>query len=250
MSDFSHVYDAGFFDYIVEGARRSARATIGLAHEMLQPTSVLDVGCGRGIWLAEWVGKGVSDVYGIDGSYLDATTLEIAPGRFMPQDLSQPFWVGRRFDLIESLEVAEHLPESAAESFIDSLTRHGDVIMFSAAVPGQGGEYHVNEQPLEYWREKFARRGYAAYDPLRRVLRNNDQVEPWYRYNLLVYASPVGEARLTKEARSTRLAEGTRIPDIAPISWRLRNLILRQLPRPAIEGLARVKHRVIRATRN
>jgi SAM-dependent methyltransferase len=249
VSDFSHVYDAGYFDYIVEGSRRSAKVTIDLAYEMLQPASVLDVGCGRGIWLTEWMRKGVSDVYGIDGSYLDDSTLEIPRDRFIAQDLSQAFWVGRPFDLVESLEVAEHLPEYAAESFIESLTRHSDVIMFSAAVPGQGGEYHVNEQPLEYWRGKFARRGYAAYDPFRPLLRNTFEVEPWYRYNLLLYASPAGEAKLTKKARSTRLAEGTPIPEIAPPSWRFRNLILRQLPRPAIEALARIKHQVVRATR-
>jgi SAM-dependent methyltransferase len=215
---------------------------------MARPTSVLDVGCCRGIWLAEWMSRGLNDVYGIDGSYVDVTRLAIPRERFSPMDLSQAFSLSRRFDLVQALEVAEHLPESAAESFVESLTRHGDVIMFSAAVPGQGGEHHVNEQPLRYWRAKFARRGYAAYDALRPLLRGKAEVEPWYRYNLLVYASPRGESSLTIQARSTRLAEGTPIPEVAPASWRVRNLILRQLPRPAIEVLARVKHQVVRAT--
>jgi SAM-dependent methyltransferase len=242
------VYGGGFFDYIEKGARRSAQAVVRLAHDMARPTSVLDVGCGRGIWLAEWMSKGLSDVHGVDGSYVDVTQLAIPRGHFTPTDLSQAFGLGRRFDLVQSLEVAEHLPESAAESFVDSLTRHGDVILFSAAVRGQGGEHHVNEQPLGYWRAKFARRGYAAYDALRPQLRAEAEVEPWYRYNLLVYAAPRGEATLTIQAQNTRLAEGTPIPEVAPAPWRIRNLILRQLPRPAIEVLARVKHQVVRAT--
>jgi hypothetical protein len=73
--------------------------------------------------------------------------------------------------------------------------------MFSAAVPGQGGEHHINEQPLEYWRRKFAQRGYLACDVLRPLLRSNTQVEPWYRYNILIYASAAVAATLTIPAR-------------------------------------------------
>ena len=249
VSTARHVYDEGFFDYIEAGAGRSARAIVRLAHDALRPTSILDVGCGRGIWLAEWMSHGVTDIQGLDGAYLRPDRLVIPPERFTPHDLSRAFALGRRFDLVQALEVAEHLPEASADALIESLTDHGDVILFSAAVPGQGGEYHVNEQPPRYWREKFARCGYAVYDPWRLELRSATGVEPWYRYNLLVYASPRGEARLPARIRESRLAEGTPIPDIAPMWWRARNRVLRQFPRPVIDGLARLKHQIVRATR-
>jgi SAM-dependent methyltransferase len=249
VPEFSHVYDAGYFDCLEVGARRSARSVLGLLRAVVRPTSVLDVGCVRGVWLAQWMSEGVSDVCGIDGSYVEATGLAIPREHFIPTDLSQPFALGRRFDLVQSLEVAEHLPESSAESFVESLTQHGDLILFSAAVPGQGGKHHVNEQSPEYWRAKFSRRGYAAYDALRPLLRNRSEVEPWYRYNLLLYASEQGGARLSAGARARRVPQQERIPDVAPTWWRVRNRMLRGLPRPAIDALANWKHRVVRTTR-
>lgn len=234
---------------LVPGAHRSARAVVGLAYDMVRPASVLDVGCGRGAWLAEWIARGLREVCGIDGSYVDLTTLTFPRVNFITHDLSQEFRLDRRFALVQCVEVAEHLPQHAAVPLIESLTRHGDVILFSAAVPGQGGEHHINEQPLEYWRAQFDERGYSVYDPLRPLLRARTEVEPWYRYNLLLYASPAGEATLTMEARRSRIPEAMPIPDVAPLAWRARNFVLRRFPRAAIEVLARMKHQLVRAAR-
>ena len=133
--------------------------------------SVLDLGCGQGVWLASWVRLGAKDVQGIDGPYVDQERLHIPKERFQGRDLARPVDLGRHFDLVQSLEVAEHLPQSAAEQFVDSLVRHGPLVLFSAATPGQGGENHINEQPWEYWREKFAARGYEVFDFFGRTSR-------------------------------------------------------------------------------
>jgi SAM-dependent methyltransferase len=243
------VYDEDFFDYVDIGAKRSAGVIVRLAYQALRPGSVLDVGCGRGVWLAEWMRCGTRDVCGVDGSYLRSDRLVIPQDRFTAHDLSRPFGLGRRFDLVQCLEVAEHIEASAADRLIESLTRHGDVILFSAAVPGQGGVHHVNEQPPEYWREKFACRGYTVYDPWRSKLRYDRRVEMWYRYNLLVYASLAGEASLPNHIRESRIAVDVPIPDLAPAWRRARNHLLRRLPRHVVTGLARLKERLVRSAK-
>jgi 2-polyprenyl-3-methyl-5-hydroxy-6-metoxy-1,4-benzoquinol methylase len=142
-----HLYRPEFFDYIERGSLRSAATVIPIIRSLARVESVLDIGCGRGAWLSEWRRQGVGDVAGADGSYVDQASLAIPVEQFIATDLSQPIDLRRRFDLVQCLEVAEHLPADSADTLVDSLVRHGSVILFSAAVPGQGGEHHVNEQP-------------------------------------------------------------------------------------------------------
>ena len=139
-------YTDHFFKDLHDGSDRSAREIIPLVFELIRPRSVIDVGCGSGTWLAVCQEFGVEDILGVDGDYVDEKILTIPKSRFSPRDLRKPFQIGRRFDLVLSLEVAEHLPAESAGSFIDSLTAHGDVVLFSAAIPHQGGMRHLNEQ--------------------------------------------------------------------------------------------------------
>jgi len=97
---------------------------------MLRPRSVLDVGCGRGIWIDAWVRAGVEDCLGVDGDYVDRRRLAIPPERFVARDLSRTFDLGRDFDLVQSLETAEHIDERFADAFIDTLCHHGGLVMF------------------------------------------------------------------------------------------------------------------------
>jgi 2-polyprenyl-3-methyl-5-hydroxy-6-metoxy-1,4-benzoquinol methylase len=122
--------------------------------------------------LAIWLQHGAKDVLGVDGPYVDQSRLHIPTSQFLASDLAYPLKLERQFDLVQSLEVAEHLPEQASEQFVDSLVRHGRLVLFSAATPGQGGENHINEQPWEYWRAKFAARNFELFDFLRPRLRS------------------------------------------------------------------------------
>ena len=245
-----HNYDDRFFDYIGRGARRSAQRMIPLVREHLQVSSVVDIGCGRGVWVDEWRRSGVEDAFGVDGEYVSAEQLVIPKGCFAAFDLSQPISLGRRFDLVQSLEVAEHIPASKAEVFIDSLVTHSDVILFSAAVPGQGGEFHVNEQPYEYWRGKFARRGFEVIDCLRPSIVNIRAIEPWYRYNTFLYVHERSLDRISPAFRRTQLRRDEPIADLAPLAWRLRNLTFRCLPQPTVQRIARLKHTMLRMLPN
>ncbi len=181
------LYSDAFFARQEEGSRSSARITVPLVLRFVQPTSVVDVGCGIGTWLAEFKRQGIGDCVGIDGDYVNRSLLLIEPKEFLPRDLSQPLDIGRQFDLAISLEVAEHLPAAAADTFVASLTRVAPVVLFSAAIPHQGGDGHINEQWPEYWQQHFARHGYVVADCLRERLWNLPDVEQWYAQNILFY---------------------------------------------------------------
>src|SRR2546423_1079096 len=165
-----YAYDALFYGYIEEGARRSARAIVPLALAATGCRSVLDVGCGTGAWLSEYANHGIDDYLGVDGEYLDRRRLLIPADRFRPIDVGQPFALGRRFDLVQCLETAEHIRPDASRTIVANLTAHGDRVLFSAAAPGQGGEHHVNEQPYEFWRALFAERQFVAFDAIRPLI--------------------------------------------------------------------------------
>ena len=140
--------------------------------------------------------------------------------------------------------MAEHLPEAAAAGFVETLTRHGELVLFSAAPPGQGGEHHVNEQPYAYWRALFARRGYRLIDWLRPRLAGANEVQYWYRYNLFLYASASRLAGLPEAMRLAALPEEAPIPDVSPAAFRLRKEILRRVPAPVQDRLSRALSRL------
>jgi len=242
----NHTYTDAFFEYINRGSLSSARVITKLLIPWLEPESVLDVGCGAGAWCKVWIGRGVAEVVGTDGAYVDVNHLLIPNNQFVARDLSEPFDLGSRFSLVTSLEVAEHIPGESADVFVDNLARHGDVVLFSAATPGQGGEFHVNEQPLAYWREKFGNHGYRCFDALRQAIAGEAGVEPWYRYNTLLYANADGVERLPKEVLAKELKIGDAIPDVSPFAWRARNAVIRFLPKRMSDQLVRAKHAWVR----
>jgi cyclopropane fatty-acyl-phospholipid synthase-like methyltransferase len=198
MTD-SALYSSSFFKGQVNGSLRSARTVMPFFIEKLRPKSVLDVGCGLGAWGATCANLGVSRVLGIDGSYVDTDKILLAKESFVAVDLTSPhsFSLPEQFDLVICLEVAEHLPEQGSDDFISFLCESGRNVLFSAAVPAQGGTGHINEQWQSYWVKKFAANDYAPDFSARTRFWNNEEVEYWYRQNMILFS----EARvdLSKE---------------------------------------------------
>lgn len=239
-----HQYNNDFMSYADRTSRLAAQTVAATLRRWFPIGSLLDVGCAKGTWLAAWRDGGTEDIHGVDGDYVNRDTLVIPLDRFSAKDLSQPFDFSRRFDLVQSLEVAEHIQATAADTFVANLVRHASgLILFSAAPPGQGGEFHINEQPYDYWRAKFAARGYVACDCLRPRLAGNRQISFWYRYNMVLYVQRDRLPTVPDEIRASVLSEEQRIPDIAPTWFKLRKAAVRQLPNAAKEWLARAKAR-------
>lgn len=241
----THIYNDSFFDYINQSAQQSARALIAKLYPALRPESVIDLGCGRGVWLAEWQNAGARSVLGVDGDYVDQDQLVVPQDAFLAADLTRPLQPGRRFDLAQSLEVGEHLPQSAAATLVDSLTAASDRVLFSAAVRGQGGEFHINEQPLSFWEDLFKARGYRAYDCLRPYLKDDRSVAPWYRYNAILYVNDAGRAGLPEQVLRHAVPEGSKVADGGDLAWRLRRTIVSRLPRPAVTQIAKSRALVL-----
>ncbi|MEM7752027.1 MAG: glycosyltransferase family 2 protein [Pseudomonadota bacterium] len=160
-----------------------------LAHEIAQhvaPKTAVDVGCGIGILMSE-LQKTSVEMTGVEGLWLEDDAVVCTPDVYVKADLEQPLALGRHFDLCVSIEVAEHLEKDRAAGFVADLCALSDAVVFSAAIPGQGGRGHKNEQWQSYWAAFFAEQGYAAYDVFRPGFLRDPQILPWFRQNVLLY---------------------------------------------------------------
>jgi SAM-dependent methyltransferase len=199
-------YTEKFYKGQQEGSRRSAERIVPLVLELVKATSVVDVGCGIGTWLAVFAEHGVTNIRGIDGEYVDRRQLQIGEDRFLAHDLAKPIRLNERFDLILCLEVAEHLDPLDAPGLINSLVNLGPRVLFSAAIPDQGGTHHLNEQWPDYWTELFAVHGYRALDCLRSRIWRDQAVEWWYAQNMLLFVDRTAleaDQRLLRETHDT-----------------------------------------------
>jgi hypothetical protein len=151
-----------------------------------QIKSILDIGTGIGTWLSVAEKYGISDYIGIDGEWVDRKLLKIPESKFIAHDLTKPINLNKQFDLIICLEVAEHLPDEASYVLIETIINHGSLILFSSAIPFQGGQNHINEQPYSYWEERFKLFDYKYFDYLRALFWQDKHIEWWYRQNIFI----------------------------------------------------------------
>ena len=163
--------------------------------KIFNPSSVADIGCGLGHFLKAFIDAGIKDVTGVEGPWLDETKLVIGKELVLIKDLEQRFDLKRRYDMVLCLEVAEHLNKDSAEQLVEILTSHSDVIIFSAAIPGQGGQNHVNEQWIGYWESLFNKHEYKMYDIIRPYIWNIPEIFWWYRQNIIVCIKSTAEIK-------------------------------------------------------
>jgi hypothetical protein len=195
-------YDEEFFALHSGSSRSSAQVVLAPVLECLRPESLVDVGGGIGEWASVAKELGVAEVLVVDGDYVDQSQLHVNTSEFLPNDLGVSLNLPRRFDLVLSLEVAEHLSATRAESFIRDLSYLTDAVLFSAAVPGQGGTAHVNERWQNYWAGLFSAKGFEVFDVVRSAIWYDDRVSFWYRQNTFLFARGDSADRLRDLPRS------------------------------------------------
>jgi hypothetical protein len=198
-----HGYDARFYRQRYELTRFAAEKVLAVVQGAIPHVhAAVDIGCGVGAWLKVLSERGASDILGIDGGWVESATLVIPSECFLKRDLStDDLRLDRRFDLAISLEVAEHLPAARAEGFIYQLTQLSDFVLFSAAIPGQGGINHINERWPEYWSGLFERLGYRRFDFIRPAIWTEDHIPVHYRQNTFLYAVGRRVPELSNEGR-------------------------------------------------
>lgn len=189
------LYPADFYQDRRAHTAHAASRILAALPVGLPRRSVADIGCGTGTWLAAALAGGAEAAFGIEGAWVTPAMLDDGRITFTPQDLEQSFTLPG-VDLALSLEVAEHLSPARAESFVADLVATAPSVLFSAAIPGQGGVGHLNEQWQSWWAERFGTHGYLAYDVIRPAIWTDDAIPAWYRQNVVLYLDSPTAAEL------------------------------------------------------
>jgi hypothetical protein len=126
--------------------------------KVLDPIWLIDIGCGIGDYVKGFIERGVR-AEGVEGSE-NCTPFLVVPERLvrivdMRKELI--FLADSMYDMVLCLEMLEHIEEEYADIVVSNLSSMTNKILTSAAPPGQGGHYHVNCRPKEYWVEMFSR---------------------------------------------------------------------------------------------
>lgn len=219
MPELNKIYNKTFYEGNRRLVAKSAKEVVGLMMDIVKPKSVVDVGCATGRFLSEFRRRGCSDILGMDGSWVDPNLFLIPKDKFVNADFTKGFpEVNRRFDLALCLEVGEHLEQIYADGLVRYLTGLSDAVLFGAAIPGQFGAHHVNEQWQSYWAKKFVRAGYVPIDCVRPVLYDMEGVVGTYKQNNLLY---VRKSKAQKYLQLVRLRKVDKImfDIVIPESW-------------------------------
>lgn len=180
-------YDAHFYEENAKVALAAARAMLPWVLLRTGAKSVIDVGCGSAAWLS--MAKFLEcQIHGVDG-HTPESHLLIDLSEFEQRDISHGIDCSG-YDLAICLEVGEHLPEVSAVALVAGLCK-ATYVLWSAAVPGQRGVDHINEQWQSWWDRHFLANNYCGSDEIRRVFWDCEDVAPFYRQNMSVYSQPI-----------------------------------------------------------
>ena len=238
------MYDSEFYSRTSDQGTRAGVVLLGLLDELSEnPKTAIDVGGGAGGWLAALAERGV-DCHLVDCLGPDVQRMLPPRVSYHEHNLElPPNWTApKRCDLVICVEVLEHLTEAAAEGVIDEMVRRSDTIVFSAAWRGQGGEYHINEQPLDYWTGEWVRRGYRVFDILRSRLGRSG-LPSYYATNVFIASRDPRVSEAVFAMDGAVYVSDMGILDVRTTRQRAVGAIVRPLPAPVVSIIARAKRR-------
>jgi len=186
------MYNKDFYARCVSKYGEFAKEVIPVLIEQLNPKSVVDIGCGAGMYIKSFYDQGV-DVVGYEGN-TEAKTYGLLPEKVIIHDVREKLTFDRKFDLCMCVEVAEHIPDSKALELLNTLCSASDSILFTAAKIGQSGSDHINCQNEEYWINKFKELNYvfdqSVRDSIKQQIKTLPSFQPdsnfFYR-NLMIF---------------------------------------------------------------
>ena len=165
----------------------------------IQIKSIKDVGCGEGEWFnSKVLNEGKYDLFAYD--LPEAIALAKSKSKidikFHPINLEFiEINIFADTDVTIFTEVAEHLTEECAKKIINFICDTSKIVIFSGAIPGQGGYNHINEQPLKYWIQLFEVNNFIPVDFLRPIIREEKSVPFYYRNNLFLFIKNSDEVK-------------------------------------------------------
>jgi SAM-dependent methyltransferase len=192
MAVEKHIYNQKFFQNTIKLEAESAAQFVDIILKYYTPASIVDIGCGAGLYLQEFQRRGVRDILGIDGSPAAATEFLLTKDKLIIFDLAKKYKFAKKYNLSLCLEVAEHLPETEADTLVETIIDASDQVIFTAAVPGQGPRSigHINEQPHSYWIEKFQQRNFRYLKLRTEEMKKKMEIQGvvwWLVNNLMVF---------------------------------------------------------------
>jgi 2-polyprenyl-3-methyl-5-hydroxy-6-metoxy-1,4-benzoquinol methylase len=191
---YDEIYDERYYtDGLDSQYEKSCKVIADSIMKVFCPKSVIDVGCGPGQLLLELKERGVA-CRGLEYSSA-ALNISRQNGLNVTQfDLEHDMLPGDfKADLVVSTEVAEHLPGHSADRFVNILCAIADNVVITAAEPATThvpDRNHVNEQPREYWIEKFANNGFTHNEDIVTQFRIDwkaHTIKPWFVQHLMVF---------------------------------------------------------------
>lgn len=180
------MYDESYYRKHEKGSYNSAITILEYILSFYKFNSLIDLGCGMGTWCKAASDLGVENILGLDQHVYEQQYMLISDKNYIRFNLKNKLNGYGPFDIAISVEVAEHIDNTYVDSFIRNVCSQSNVVLFSAALPFQGGTGHINEKRCSFWKQKFNKYGYEIIDCIRphfgtiKILRYGIEITVFY----------------------------------------------------------------------
>lgn len=189
------MYSREYYSNHDQGSYDSAITILSRLSAYVNPQSVIDIGCGSGTWCKAAMNVWGIVALGIDQHSYEDCNMHIPESQYLQNDIRSRVH-GYHADLVICVEVIEHIDEEYEDTVLDNICAMSNTILFSGALPFQGGTGHVNEKPYSYWVEKFNRRGFYLDERIRHDIWDDARVAIWYRNNIMLLHKNTNKNRM------------------------------------------------------